>query len=281
VRLAQEVAVVGRMLASHAYRSQPADGALIESTDGSEVRAASKSGRDLHYFAVLVVDQLTPAEEDELRAQLRALREPTDDFVYDLVVVPSFEDALIAVRFNHEIQACIIRYSFPLLSSTPLAALRHYLRGVEALDAEDGGVDRGSLLGEHIRQLRPELDLYLVTDVAPEALAVKTSHVFGRVFYRQENYQELHLTILDGVERRYETPFFTALKEYSRRPTGVFHALPISGGNSRASSTGSGCSSRRPPRRRAASTRSASRPARSATPRTRRPGRSVRRRRSS
>ena len=31
---------------------------------------------------------------------------------------------------------------------------------------------------------------------------------------------------------RYRTPFFSALKQYSRRPTGVFHALPISQGKS-------------------------------------------------
>jgi arginine decarboxylase len=43
---------------------------------------------------------------------------------------------------------------------------------------------------------------------------------------------ELHLSILQGVAARYRTPFFSALKEYSHRPTGVFHALPISQGKS-------------------------------------------------
>jgi arginine decarboxylase len=34
------------------------------------------------------------------------------------------------------------------------------------------------------------------------------------------------------VEARYQTPFFSALRHYSRQPTGVFHALPISRGKS-------------------------------------------------
>lgn len=36
--------------------------------------------------------------------------------------------------------------------------------------------------------------------------------------------------VLQDVRRRAETPFFTALQEYSRRPVSVLHALPISGG---------------------------------------------------
>ncbi|MEO8399400.1 MAG: aminotransferase class I/II-fold pyridoxal phosphate-dependent enzyme, partial [Ignavibacteriaceae bacterium] len=55
---------------------------------------------------------------------------------------------------------------------------------------------------------------------------------FKRIFYRQEDLQELHLSIRKGILERYETPFFTALTEYSQRPTGVFHAMPISRGNS-------------------------------------------------
>ena len=34
------------------------------------------------------------------------------------------------------------------------------------------------------------------------------------------------------MSERYRTPFFEALRTYSQRPTGVFHALPISQGKS-------------------------------------------------
>ncbi len=52
------------------------------------------------------------------------------------------------------------------------------------------------------------------------------------MFHLRDGLLELHLSILQGVAERYRTPFFSALKEYSQRPTGVFHALPISQGKS-------------------------------------------------
>ncbi len=59
-----------------------------------------------------------------------------------------------------------------------------------------------------------------------------TLDCFKRVFYRTEDLQEIHLSILQSIKERYETPFFSALMDYSRKPTGVFHAMPISRGNS-------------------------------------------------
>jgi arginine decarboxylase len=52
------------------------------------------------------------------------------------------------------------------------------------------------------------------------------------VFHAREGVLELYLSILEGVAARYRTPFFSALKQYSHRPTGVFDALPISQGKS-------------------------------------------------
>ncbi len=40
------------------------------------------------------------------------------------------------------------------------------------------------------------------------------------------------MNILRGVDSRYQSPFFTALRNYAKQPTGVFHALPISRGKS-------------------------------------------------
>ena len=53
-----------------------------------------------------------------------------------------------------------------------------------------------------------------------------------RVFYAVEEPLELHLAILEGVQARYETPFFDNLKKYAQRPIGTFHALPIARGKS-------------------------------------------------
>jgi arginine decarboxylase len=39
-------------------------------------------------------------------------------------------------------------------------------------------------------------------------------------------------SILKGVAERYQAPFFNALREYAKQPTGVFHALPLARGKS-------------------------------------------------
>ena len=83
-----------------------------------------------------------------------------------------------------------------------------------------------------LKDFRPELDLFLVTDTALDEINDDIHEKFRRIFYRQEDLQDLHLSIMRGIQDRYETPFFTALKSYSQRPTGVFHAMPISRGNS-------------------------------------------------
>ncbi len=71
-----------------------------------------------------------------------------------------------------------------------------------------------------------------MTDTALAELKDSTLQLFRRIYYRREDLQELHLGILRGVAERFETPFFTALKEYSQKPMSVFHAMPISRGNS-------------------------------------------------
>ena len=237
-RLSQVVAKVNRALASLSYRHKPIN---LRSEDGSDNGDDAEEFSDAHeerqrlayhnrpYFEVLVVDNISPREEESLKANLRKLRRPDDKFVYEAVVVPSFEDALIAVLFNFNIQACVVRYGFSFKSVHQLDILRQLLQDFESDQHEAlPASDYGPLLGAKIAEQRPELDLYLVTDVAVEEIAGKLSKHFKRIFYREEDYTELDLSILRGVNARYQTPFFTALKEYSKQPTGVFHALPIS-----------------------------------------------------
>jgi len=50
---------------------------------------------------------------------------------------------------------------------------------------------------------------------------------------------ELHLSILEGIQDRFDTPFFDNLKKYAQRPIGTFHALPIARGNPSSGRTGS------------------------------------------
>jgi arginine decarboxylase len=235
--LARATARINRALVSESYRLRPERfSATMEGEEAGDDRGDEDQDAIAHsrpYFEVLVVDALGETEEEHLRAGLRRMRREEDNLVYEVIVVPSFEDALIAVLFNHNIQACVIRYGFTLKSRHRLEVLQSYLEHIEGCDFdEQPDTDRGPLLGALIGEVRPELDLYLVTDVSVEDIAGSISQKFRRVFYRQEDYLELHLSILRGVNSRFEAPFFNALRAYAKQPTGVFHALPISRGKS-------------------------------------------------
>ncbi len=239
--LARHTATTVRLLASDGYRRRdvrplrrhdPRE--LEERTDLEDLLESSVRPESRPYFEVLVVDELTAAEEAEVRLRLLDMRRDEDLFIYDVVVVRSFEDALIAVLFNHNIQSCVVGHSFPFRSANSLEILRDYLAVGETGDDIEGMFDaeRSVTLGRAIKRLRPELDVFLVTEAPVEEVAGRLGSDFRRVFYRQEDYRELHLSILKGIHDRFDTPFFDALREYSRKPTGVFHAMPLSRGKS-------------------------------------------------
>ncbi|MBX2867620.1 MAG: aminotransferase class I/II-fold pyridoxal phosphate-dependent enzyme [Acidiferrobacterales bacterium] len=203
-----------------------------QSKDKSEEKSQNSADQK-PYFEVLIIDKNAHSEIDTLREGFEKAARPEDAFTYDIVAVRSFEDALIAILFNYNIQACVIRYEFPLRSKNHLDILDRYTRTINEVDYDEmDDTGHGPLLGKFLKQLRPELDLYLVTDESVESIAGSTSDTFRRIFYRHDDYLELHLNLLRGINRRYETPFFNALRRYSQNPTGVFHAMPISRGKS-------------------------------------------------
>ncbi len=226
-----------RALLSGAYRrrSIPLIRHLGDTEDDEDDTPESVDARTHQqpYFEVLIVDELLESQIKWLRQSLRGMRRTEDQFIYESFVVPSVEDALIAILFNHNIQTVVVRPGLSLKSANTLDILHSYLvrlgdEDVEALSAEEYGVELCRL----IARLRPEIDTFLVTNQSVEDIAGRDLGSCKRVFYNQEDFTELHLNILRGVGERYQTPFFTALKEYSRQPTGVFHALPISRGKS-------------------------------------------------
>lgn len=200
-----------------------------EATLSPEARALSKP-----YFEVLIVDDVNEHQERFLRQSVNAMRRPEDAFIYEPVVVPSLQDALIAILFNHNIQAIVVRPGLKLESRLELPILTRYLNraGGEEVTEDIAPEDLGPELCRLIARVRPELDAYLVTDRSVEDIAGLDLGICRRVFYNQEDFMELHLNIIRGVQARYKTPFFTALKDYSKQPTGVFHAMPISRGKS-------------------------------------------------
>ena len=234
--LSRIVARIVRALVGGTYRSRQINLRVpteLEDKDEINQYYDEASHQQRPYFEVLFVDEGSAEDVKQMREGMRKMRRPEDHFIYDIVVVPSFEDALIAVLFNYNIQVAVIRYGFPLRSQHHLEILQRYLAKIDESEYEDSlDIERGPQLGSLLAELRPELDLYLVTDAAVEGIAGNVTQKFSRIFYQQEDFLDLHLNILRGIQLRYQTPFFTALRKYSRQPTGVFHAMPISRGKS-------------------------------------------------
>ena len=232
-KLNKVVKRIDAALTTDAYRTREID--LEGFADSNKPRDDWQGKPHNHkgYFEVLVVDDFASAcHEEEVRAEHLKLRNDNDDFIYNLVTVRSFEDALIAVMINPNIQACVIRYGYSLRSTHNYDIFQHYLLDVDESELKKlSDTELGIKLAEKINRLRPEMDLYMVASSASEEVAGKSS-LFRRVFYREPGNVEGYSSLLRAIYDRYQTPFLSALMEYARKPTGVFHALPISRGQS-------------------------------------------------
>jgi len=235
-----------RILVTGSYRkvdlgsARVADFLDLLRNDHQAFQLARAETRARPYFEVLVVEDAPKGEFDVLRRRLRGLRAPDDPFVYEAIHVTSVNDALLAVLVNPDITTVVTRFGLPVTSSL---AVSPWLDSIYKML----NIDRAALLalrpgqrinelGRLLLRLRPELDLYRVTDAPIEGVVGEGSRSFRRVFYQVEDYQDLHVSILHGVAERYATPFFDALRSYAERPTGMFHALPISRGRTIAKS---------------------------------------------
>ena len=229
---------ITRALTTGAYRRRtiPLERDSIDHDEHDDEAMLSPEARALTkpYFEVLIVDDVNDQQERWLKSNVSRMRRPEDPFHYEAVVVKSIEDALIAVLFNHNIQAIVVRPGLTLKSKMDETILVRYLaraggqEEIDKLQPENYGPE----LCRMIAKVRPELDAYLVTERSVEDIAGLDLGICRRVFYNQEDFMELHLNILRGVQARNKSPFFTALVEYSKQPTGVFHAMPISRGKS-------------------------------------------------
>jgi arginine decarboxylase len=223
------------LMVSDNYRIHPE--MMDENYTGGYVNEGNKdklsNSPTKNYFEVLFVEDMSVSEEEVLKTRIRELIDPQGNLTYDLVVQRSFQDALIALFFNYNIQAAVIRYA-PLHNSSNINKLiRPFIQNVLNIDHSSiPDSELGPALGKYIHQFRPELDIYYITHTSLTHLTDSTLKLFRRIFYRMEDLQELHLTIISGINERYNTPFFTALTEYSKKPISVFHAMPISRGNS-------------------------------------------------
>ncbi len=235
VRLVQSLSTA---LLTHSYRSNVAD------WEGEEQSAIGLSDRmpgageeaapHRPYFEVLVVSPARPAAWSELAQELRKLRRPQDKFIYEPVFVGSFEDAVLGTILNGSFEAVIIYEGIPFASSHHSPVLREFLTShfaASGIDPTSG--QHGLALARGLKQLRPELDIYFLSDRQAEKIAGDSSAAcVRRIFYQVEEPLELHLSILDGIADRYDTPYFDNLQKYAQRPMGTFHALPVARGKS-------------------------------------------------
>jgi len=234
-RLTQSISTA---LLTHSYRTNLADwegesqapigfaSSLPGISDEAETRRP--------YFEVLVVSPAQAASWSDLAQELRKLRRPQDKFVYESVFASSFEDAMLAAILNGSVEAVIISEGFPFSSSHNSPILREFLAAnLAGTGLSTGSGQYGLSLAKGLKRLRPELDIYLLSDREVEKVAGDSEATcIRRVFYQVEEPLELHLSILDGIAERYETPYFDNLQKYAQRPIGTFHALPVARGKS-------------------------------------------------
>ena len=143
------------------------------------------------------------------------------------VFVGSFEDAFCATLLNPDLAAVVIHEGFVFKSQHSLPILRML---EEAKDQHETSAELALHLAQVVKRVRPELDLYLLSNGHVEKTAADRNAVAPR-FYAVEDL--LHAPCDPrGVQARYDTPFFNNLKKYAQRPIGTFHALPIARGKS-------------------------------------------------
>jgi arginine decarboxylase len=235
-RLAQKVS--GALLTSNFRRD---DAAWDPKAEGEERPLEAALPPDAEhgagrkpYFEVLIVTPTDPAGWDLAKEDMRRMRRSEDAFIYEVVHVGSFEDAALAVLANDDVQAVVIVDGFPYASRHDMPDLKAFLKS--RINVDPASFASGALatvLARAVKNTRPELDIYLISDRTVESLAGSDDLTpVRRVFHHIEEPQELHLSILDGVNDRYQTPFFDNLKRYAQRPIGTFHALPVARGKS-------------------------------------------------
>lgn len=186
------------------------------------------------YFETLIVTPAPAANRIKIVQEIRRLRRVEDAMIYEPVLVGSVEDAIVAIILNGKIEAVVIYDGIPVPSQHDVPLLREFLTTYQQLDTSTlAPREIGVTLARGIKRIRPELDIYLLTDRQVEKLAGDpAASMIRRVFYEVEELMEVHLNIIEGVADRFSTPHFDNLKRYAARPISTFHALPIARGKS-------------------------------------------------
>jgi arginine decarboxylase len=214
---------ITRALLTRSFRQNPGD--WEEDEDGEGVTAdvlpptLGRPDARRPYFEVLIVTGAPATRWPALGLEWRRLRRPLDAFIYEPVFVGSFEDAFCATLLNPDLAAVVIHEGFPFRSRHDAPILRML---AETADQHESAEVSALHLAQVLKRVRPELDLYLLSNGRVEEIAGNPkANMLRRIFYAVEELLELHLAILEGVQDRYDTPFFNNLKKYAQRPIGT------------------------------------------------------------
>jgi len=233
VRLVQ---LINAALLTHSYRSNAADWEGEEQTArfGERLPGADEL---VHrpYFEVLVVTPMRRDAWPEIAQEYKTLRRAQDKFIYELVFVGSVEDAVLASILNGNLESVVISDGIPFASAHNAPVLREFLLANLAPNAFSARSGQQTLeLARALKQIRPELDIFVLSGSEVEKVAGDpvAAECIRRIFYQVEEPLELHLSILDAITDRFDTPYFDNLQKYAQRPMGTFHALPVARGKS-------------------------------------------------
>jgi arginine/lysine/ornithine decarboxylase len=225
-------------LLSGSYRYESGEWETTDDNDEAPAERLSPTlgGGDAHrpYFETLFVSPAPAASRVKIAREIRRLRRVEDAMIYEPVLVGSVEDALLATIMNGKIEAVVIFDGIPIPSQHNVPLVHELLASRHQLDtASFAPAEVGVMLAKLIKRVRPELDIYLLSDRQVEKVAGDpAASMIRRVFYEVEELMEVHLNVLEGVGERFATPFFDNLKRYAARPIATFHALPIARGKS-------------------------------------------------
>ncbi len=173
------------------------------------------------------------AYKEVYKNALQALKSDTDNFLYDVIFVDNSLDALAEILTKTTIQSVVLVHGFqdnPLTECRRANFLTPFISSLKGFETLKTAPFLSTC--QLIRQLRPELDLFYISDIPPQLVEKECFEQFNRVIFHVNPFQDLHYHILNGIQNRYETPFFHALQAYSKKPKTVFHALPLSQGHS-------------------------------------------------
>ena len=181
-RFARLVAGINRALVTEAYRTASGWSAVSGDLEKAELDGvvAEQAVPARPYFEVLVVETLTADQEHVLREEVRSWRQPDDEFVYELVVVGSGEEAVVAVRLNANLQACVIRRRFAHAAAHDLSGMTYFV-GSHIADDLAGSTPEGDARRAFFLSYDDTRCEYLLPDEVEQRI-VAGQHVVSATF---------------------------------------------------------------------------------------------------